>query len=100
MGYETTTSALEVGKESKGRMTTNPAHSQEKRFILFAGHNYYPQGGANDLIGYFATLEEAVAHVKANAKQITEKVSYYDNCWYNVLNVDTGDAVDGYIKIT
>lgn len=30
-----------------------------KRFLLFAGHYYYPSGGWNDFAGFFDTPEEA-----------------------------------------
>lgn len=30
------------------------------RFLLFAGDIYYPAGGARDLVGVFATEDEAV----------------------------------------
>ena len=29
-----------------------------KRFLVFAGENYYPLGGWKDLVGSFDTLEE------------------------------------------
>ncbi len=32
-----------------------------KPFLLFAYNTYYPQGGYHDLVGDFATVEEAVA---------------------------------------
>lgn len=32
-----------------------------KRFLLFAGENYYPEGGANDLIGAFSSVGDAQA---------------------------------------
>ena len=38
-----------------------------KRFVLFCGGNYYPNGGWNDHSGSFDTLEEA----KAEARRLT-----------------------------
>lgn len=29
------------------------------RYLLFAGQNYYPQGGIDDLVGEFESIEEA-----------------------------------------
>jgi hypothetical protein len=34
-----------------------------KRYLLFAGDQYYPSGGWRDFRGSFATSEEAVKHV-------------------------------------
>lgn len=38
-----------------------------KKYLLFAGHSYYPAGGAFDLIGDYDTLEEALE--EANRKE-------------------------------
>lgn len=32
-----------------------------KRYLLFAGDNYYPSGGWSDFIGSFDTVEQALA---------------------------------------
>lgn len=32
------------------------------RFLLFAGHHHYPQGGWSDFQGSFDTTEQAIAH--------------------------------------
>ena len=37
-----------------------------KRWALFGWDRYYPSGGVNDLIGVFATREEAEAHATHN----------------------------------
>ena len=37
-----------------------------KRWALFGWDTYYPSGGVNDLIGVFATREEAEAHAAYN----------------------------------
>jgi hypothetical protein len=31
-----------------------------KNFLLFAGHDYYPEGGANDLIGRYESFPLAL----------------------------------------
>ncbi len=67
-----------------------------KRFWLFAGHNYYPGGGAKDFISSFDSLDEAVKYAKDNAKTISERVSYEDYIWYNVLDIETGKIAEGY----
>lgn len=40
-------------------------------FLLFAGYNYYPEGGWHDYVGSFATIESAMEHV------ITLKSDWY-----------------------
>jgi len=56
-----------------------------KRFLLFAGEHYYPQGGVNDLQNSFTTLEEA--RVAANS-MIRIRV---DIQWANILDTNTGE---------
>lgn len=48
-------------------------------YLLFAGDNYYPKGGAEDLIGKFDSIEKAISAHDANK---------YD--WANILCVETG----------
>lgn len=31
-----------------------------KQYLLFAGNDYYPQGGADDLIGFYEILDDAL----------------------------------------
>lgn len=60
-----------------------------KRFLLFAGHNYYPSGGWNDFRSDHETAETAdeVGH-----DLISRCVSFgspaYD--WYEVVDTETG----------
>ena len=58
------------------------------RYILFAGSDYYPSGGVDDLVGGFETLGEAMA---AGKKLIDDKVKvnndYVD--WWNVLETES-----------
>lgn len=35
-----------------------------KRYMLFAGHDYYPKGGMDDLVDSFDTMSEAIQHVQ------------------------------------
>lgn len=51
-------------------------------YLLFAGDDYYPRGGAFDLKGGFATLEEAIA-----AHDPSE--FNYDGGWANVLSAES-----------
>lgn len=50
-------------------------------YLLFAGNDYYAEGGADDLQGWFETLDEAIkAH---DPNKFT-----YDGGWANVLRLD------------
>jgi hypothetical protein len=51
-----------------------------RRYLLFAGEHYYPQGGAEDLVGDFDTLEEAWG-----------AAPYIGNQWRQVLDLETGE---------
>ncbi len=56
------------------------------QYLLFAGDDYYPDGGANDLIGGFASVDAAVsAH--------DPKRFRYDGGWANILQVSTQEIV-------
>lgn len=45
-----------------------------KRYLLFAGDNYYPSGGVNDFVMDYDTVEEA----EAEAKKLYPSGHY---CW-------------------
>lgn len=51
------------------------------KYLLFAGDDYYPDGGARDLIGAYDSIEAAVdAHDPKKFK--------YHGGWANILCVD------------
>ena len=51
-------------------------------YLLFAGNDYYPRGGARDLVGRFDTIEAAIGgHDPRRFK--------YDGGWANVLCLET-----------
>jgi hypothetical protein len=50
-------------------------------YLLFAGDDYYPNGGAEDLQGQFETLEDAINAHDHN------KYRHYGG-WANILNLD------------
>lgn len=62
-----------------------------KKYLLFAGHNYYPAGGVLDFIGDYDTLEEALE--EANRKEGWEdyKTEVYD--WWHVVDHDTMEII-------
>ena len=61
-----------------------------KKYLLFAGNQYYPNGGAEDFIGFYDTVEHAqIASPRDDWAQIAEIVNgslvirhtYYDGKW-------------------
>jgi hypothetical protein len=55
-----------------------------KRYLVFAGDNYYPSGGAFDFVSALATLEEATA--AANAFKMRSD-------WAHVFDMQLGRIV-------
>lgn len=55
-----------------------------KRFLLFAGENYYPCGGWADFISAFPCMEEAVS---AAHKLI-------DCNWWHIVDLEEGAVVN------
>jgi hypothetical protein len=53
-----------------------------KRFVLFAGHNYYPNGGWDDFQGSFDTLEDA--------ESFNQTIS---SDWWHIIDLTTGEDV-------
>lgn len=58
-----------------------------KRFLLFAGDDYYPQAAWADFQDDFDTLEEAKAEFYANPFEPRE--SWHD--WGFIIDLETGD---------
>lgn len=64
-----------------------------KRFLLFAGDDYYPKGGALDLLGAFDSAEEAEsAH--------DPKRFNYDGGWANILDVEAATVLRSFCRGT
>ncbi len=61
-----------------------------KRFLLFGGENYYPQGGFNDFIAEFDTYDEARKAAAYIKRDYSSK--------YNSYAVDWTDIVDTHEK--
>jgi hypothetical protein len=57
-----------------------------KRYLLFAGHNYYPSGGWEDYILDFNTEDEAMQYFKDNNKT---KSSFHCWGWMHIVDRDT-----------
>lgn len=67
-----------------------------KKYLLFAGDNYYPMGSIRDLIGDFDTVDEALA--EANRKRTYDdgsgSWSYAgESQWYDVVEHATMKSV-------
>lgn len=54
-----------------------------KRFILFAGDDYYPAGGWHDCIGSADSVEDAI---KAAAD--------HKHDWWHIIDAETGQEVN------
>lgn len=56
-----------------------------KRFLIFAGENYYPRGGWRDYAGQADTLEEALL-----------KVSHRRNVWdwFHIFDTEANEIVE------
>ena len=52
-----------------------------KRYLLFAGDNYYPKGGGEDFIAAFDTIEAAL--LTHDPKKFE-----YDGGWANIFDVE------------
>lgn len=55
-----------------------------KRFLLFSGDGYYPNGGVEDFIRGFSSPESIEQHLRA----LADKGEKPD--WSNVLDIQTG----------
>lgn len=51
-------------------------------YLLFAGDHYYPKGGAKDLRGRFATIDDAIAAHDPHQYK-------YDGGWAHIFSLDS-----------
>ena len=56
-----------------------------KKYLLFAGEDYYPEGGWNDFITDSDNIYSLVSDAKTLLKP-SEKYVHYD--WYHILSPD------------
>ena len=61
------------------------------RFILFAGDHYYPNGGAEDMIGFFPTVSAAVAGLRHPDDEPEYPVDYD---WFHILDLETRERIE------
>ena len=52
------------------------------KYLLFSGSHYYPEGGWNDFIGAYPTIELA-----------NEKIKITSNDWFHVVDIETMQIV-------
>lgn len=52
-------------------------------YLVFAGENYYPSGGIDDLVGQFPDFDQA-------ASCLSGKIQHSD--WGHIFCVDTGET--------
>lgn len=70
-------------------MSTETNTQTPAQFLAFAGADYYPNGGWSDLLGAFATADEASAACRA---KLAEE-SRWD--WWHVVDLQTMAIVGG-----
>lgn len=66
----------------------------EKRFAMFTGRGYYPDGGWNDFKGVFATVDEAVQAGLRHWTRDTgnEEAEFFispDKIWIQIVDLTT-----------
>ena len=57
-----------------------------KKYLLFAGHNYYPKGGIDDFHGSFKSIMEAKEWFYTNLRVIND--NYIDH-WGQIVERET-----------
>lgn len=55
-----------------------------KRYLLFAGHTYYPSGGRNDFKGDFDCIQDAVQWIEDEKANVKEYWGHLD--WWHVVD--------------
>ena len=63
------------------------------RFLVFAGSDYYPDGGWEDFIGAYPSQTEAVSVAQAQH----ERRKQHDR-WWHVVDLDTRTIVASDVK--
>ena len=56
-----------------------------KRFLLFEGYHYYPQGGWDDFVKDFDTFEEAKQSIETS-----------NALWNHIVDLETGESEEIY----
>jgi len=71
-----------------------------KKYALFAGDNYYPDGGAGDFAGWFDSIDDAKRC--ADAKRVDysgwDSINLVD-CWAHIALAETMQILEwGFIR--
>ena len=56
------------------------------KYLLFAGREYYPQGGWSDFIGHYNDLDQALA---ASDIYMGDEDNKWEDCWWEIIDRDT-----------
>lgn len=62
------------------------------RFILFAGNDYYPDGGMEDFYGLFDTVDDAIDFVKKDIGDVFH-CGYNHGAWFHIVDRETLSVV-------
>ena len=73
-----------------------------KKYLLIAGHNFYPQAGTDDWRGCYDTYEEAKARITTeetpilytSGKRMNEVKEIYKTYYLDGYHIDWYDIVD------
>ena len=64
---------------------------EDKKYLLFAGNTYYPQGGMHDLKYSAATIDECKKYFVENAEEISNGT--YINNWCHIVDASNLNIV-------
>lgn len=57
-------------------------------FLIFAGENYYPEGGWNDFVGVVGTLEEAKHRITSSIQESQSKNCRIGFDWMHIVSLE------------
>ena len=60
-----------------------------KRYLLFAGMDYYPSGGWDDYLGDFITISECLSHLKEEKNRCWDPLE-----WHHIVDTKTMKIVE------
>lgn len=64
------------------------------RYLLFAGHNFYPAGGWSDFHGEFSTVKSATAHYLQHIEEICDKANGYLDSWGHIYDRESKKLIE------
>lgn len=63
--------------------------TQQGKFLLFAGENYYPNGGYKDFKGIFSSIDAA----KKEGERLINQYHLNSFDWYHIVSLTTFTTV-------